>query len=92
MALILNIDTAVDFASLCLAKDGKALPMANNESQKDHASWYIWPSTKFSIKEVGGGSVEAIAVTVSPGSYTVLRIGMSTAKGVCFALNIPLIS
>ena len=39
MALILYIDTAVDVASICLAKDGKVLSIAKNESQKDHASW-----------------------------------------------------
>ena len=38
MALILNIDTAVDVASICIAKDGKVLSIAKNESQKDHAS------------------------------------------------------
>ena len=39
MALILNIDTAVDVASICLAKDEAVLSIAKNESQKDHASW-----------------------------------------------------
>jgi tRNA threonylcarbamoyladenosine biosynthesis protein TsaB len=93
MALILNIDTAVDVASICLAKDGKVLSIAKNESQKDHASWlHIAIKEIFEKNSLELRSVEAIAVTGGPGSYTGLRIGMATAKGICFALNKPLIS
>ena len=93
MALILNIDTAVDVASLCLAKDGKVLSIAKNESQKDHASWlHIAIKEIFEKNNLELGSVDAVAVTGGPGSYTGLRIGMATAKGICFALNRPLIS
>ena len=93
MALILNIDTAVDVASICLAKDGKVLSIAKNESQKDHASWlHIAIKEIFEKNNLELRSVDAIAVTGGPGSYTGLRIGMATAKGICFALNKPLIS
>jgi len=93
MALILNIDTAVDVASICLAKDGNVLSIARNESQKDHASWlHIAIKEIFEKNILELGSVDAIAVTGGPGSYTGLRIGMATAKGICFALNKPLIS
>ena len=93
MALILNIDTAVDVASVCLAKDGMVLSIARNESQKDHASWlHIAIKEIFEKNNLGLGSVDALAVTGGPGSYTGLRIGMATAKGICFALNKPLIS
>jgi len=93
MSLILNIDTAVDVASICLAKDGKVLSIAKNESQKDHASWlHIGIKEIFKKNNLELGSVDAIAVTGGPGSYTGLRIGMATAKGICFALNKPLIS
>jgi tRNA threonylcarbamoyladenosine biosynthesis protein TsaB len=93
MALILNIDTAINVASICLAKDGRVLSIAKNESQKDHASWL-----HIAIKEIFEKNglelrlVEAIAITGGPGSYTGLRIGMAAAKGICFALNKPLIS
>ena len=93
MALILNIDTAVDVASLCLAKDGKVLSIAKNESQKDHASWlHIAIKEIFEKSNSALRSVDALAVTGGPGSYTGLRIGMATAKGICYALNKPLIS
>ena len=93
MALILNIDTAVDVASLCLAKDGEVLSIARNESQKDHAAWlHIGIKEIFEKNGLELRSVDAIAVTGGPGSYTGLRIGMATAKGICFALNKPLIS
>ncbi|HMK17871.1 MAG TPA: tRNA (adenosine(37)-N6)-threonylcarbamoyltransferase complex dimerization subunit type 1 TsaB [Chitinophagaceae bacterium] len=93
MALILNIDTAVDVASLCLAKDGKVLSIAKNESLKDHASWlHIAIKEVFEKNSLELRSVDAIAVTGGPGSYTGLRIGMATAKGICYPLNKPLIS
>ena len=93
MALILNIDTAVDVASICLAKDGKVLSIAKNEGQKDHASWlHIAIKEIFEKNSMELTSVDAIAITGGPGSYTGLRIGMATAKGFCYALNRPLIS
>ena len=93
MALILNIDTAVDVASLCLAKDGEVLSISKNESQKDHAAWlHIAIRDIFEKNTLELRSVDAIAVTGGPGSYTGLRIGMATAKGICYALDKPLVS
>jgi tRNA threonylcarbamoyladenosine biosynthesis protein TsaB len=92
MGLILNIDTAVNTASVCLAKDGEALAFLENDQQQNHAEW-LHGAIK-NIFEMAGlvlESTEAVAVTEGPGSYTGLRISMAAAKGICYALDKPLI-
>jgi tRNA threonylcarbamoyladenosine biosynthesis protein TsaB len=93
MALILNIDTAIDSASLSLARDGQVLSVVRNEKQKDHSSWlHIAIKEIFEKNNLELRSSDAIAITEGPGSYTGLRIGMATAKGICYALDKPLIT
>ena len=93
MALILNIDTSLDTASVCLGNNDGVLQVAINDNQKDHAAWIHTAINKL-LKETGFPlkSLEAIAVSIGPGSYTGLRIGLSSAKGLCYALDIPLIT
>ena len=93
MSYILNIDTAVENSSVCLALNGEFIAMTMNANQKDSASW-IQPAIKNLLTEqnVALGQLKAIALSNGPGSYTGLRVGMSTAKGLCYALNIPLIT
>ena len=93
MALILNIDTATENGSLALAKDDKLLALLKNPDQKDHAAW-IHIAIKGLMERSGYSlsALNAIAVTAGPGSYTGLRVGMATAKGLCYVLNIPLIT
>ncbi len=93
MALILNIDTAIDNAYISLAENKKGLRYSINETTKDHAAW-MQPAIDKLIKESGFriADLNAIGVSIGPGSYTGLRIGLSTAKGLCFALKIPLIT
>ena len=93
MALILNIDTAVETASVCLAKDGEVLRLLINENQKDHASW-LHVAILETLQDTGYKmpDVQAVAVSIGPGSFTGLRIGLSTAKGLCYAQHIPLIA
>lgn len=93
MAIILNIDTAIDTASVCLTREEKPVQFAMNASQKDHASW-LHPAIERVIVEAGLGinSLQAVSVTIGPGSYTGLRVGLASAKGLCFSLGIPLIA
>lgn len=93
MAIILNIDTAVETASVCLAKEARSLQFAMNGNQKDHASWLHLAIQKV-VTDTGLriNNIEAVAVSIGPGSYTGLRVGLSAAKGLCFVLGIPLIA
>jgi len=93
MPLILNIDTSGEQASICLAKDEEILSVINNPQQKDHASW-LQPAIREAMKRSGLllENLDAIGITSGPGSYTGLRVGMATAKGLCYALALPLIT
>jgi len=93
MSLILNIDTSGELAQVSFSKDGKVLHYLSNESQKDHASFLqpgILQLTK--ISGIALKDIDAVAVTAGPGSYTGLRVGMASAKGLCYALKKPLIA
>ncbi len=92
MAIILNIDTATDSASVCLANEAASVKLIVNDNKKDHASWLHTVIQKLISKpKLSFKNIDAIAVTIGPGSYTGLRVGLSAAKGLCFASGIPLI-
>lgn len=93
LALILNIDTATETGSVCLARDGVVLESRTSGEQKDHAA-VITPFIRELTEECGVAmeELEAVAVSAGPGSYTGLRVGVSTAKGLCYALDLPLIA
>lgn len=93
MALLLCIDTSTTHASVALAKDAVVLGIKTNQNQKDHGS-FLQPAIKELMQETGFAltDLQAIAVTSGPGSYTGLRVGFASAKGLCYALNLPLIA
>jgi len=93
MALILNIDTSTEAANICLCKEGKKILLMENPDQKDHAAWLHVAIDKM-MRDAGYGmnNLQAVAITSGPGSYTGLRVSMATAKGLCYALQIPLIT
>jgi tRNA threonylcarbamoyladenosine biosynthesis protein TsaB len=93
MSLILNIDTAPDTASVCLSENGNILHLSFSENQKEHASWlHTEIASLFQKSGYQPNNLNAVAVSIGPGSYTGLRIGLSAAKGFCYALTIPLIA
>lgn len=93
MSIILNIDTALEISSLCLADKDSILKTRTSENQKEHASW-IHVAIQDILKDAGVSArdLSAIGISIGPGSYTGLRVGLATAKGLCYALNIPLIA
>ena len=92
MPLLLNIDTATEHASVCISRQHEVLGLIESTEQKNHAS-FVQPAIQQLIKETGHQlkDIEAISVTAGPGSYTGLRVGLASAKGICYALNKPLI-
>ncbi|HSN47228.1 MAG TPA: tRNA (adenosine(37)-N6)-threonylcarbamoyltransferase complex dimerization subunit type 1 TsaB [Flavobacterium sp.] len=94
MVYILNIETATKNCSVALAQDGKTILCKEiAEDGYSHAE-RLHVFIEEIIKEAGINyhDLSAIAVSQGPGSYTGLRIGVSAAKGLCFALDIPLIA
>jgi len=93
MAVILNIETSTEICSVSLAKNGELLFEKESDEGMNHSALLtvfiseIFDENKFSIKDI-----DAVAVSKGPGSYTGLRIGVSVAKGLCYALEKPLIA
>ncbi len=93
MTTLLIIDVALETAFVILVKDTIVLDVKINKVQQTHASWlHIAIEQLCNTNNVALHTLQAIAVTNGPGSYTGLRIGMSAAKGLCYALQIPLIT
>jgi len=93
VSVILNIDTAVQSASVCLADDDKVLSTAVSPTEKESASWlHVAVQNILQENGVRPSQLGAIAVSAGPGSYTGLRVGMAAAKGLCYALQLPLIT
>ena len=94
MALILNIETATKNCSVSLAKDGEiiAIKELNNGNYSHAEVLHPFIVAVLEMAQQTATDLDAVAVSKGPGSYTGLRIGVSAAKGLCFSLDIPLIS
>ncbi len=93
MGTILNIDTSEEQALICIGAGGTVVAERRNAERQSHAA-FLQPAIAEMFREANlpMSSLDAIAITEGPGSYTGLRVGMSSAKGLCYALGIPLIT
>ena len=92
MAVILNIETSTDVCSVALTSEGQVMDHCENYEGQTHAtllSQYVKEMLDFA--RTREKTLDAVAVSIGPGSYTGLRIGLSEAKGLAFGLQVPLI-
>lgn len=90
---ILNIETATSICSVALTKNNELLSRRESDDKNSHSSKLtLFIDEVVKEVDINYTDLDAIAVSKGPGSYTGLRIGVSTAKGLCYALDKPLIS
>ncbi len=92
MATIINIETSTSVCSVALTSDGMVLKHCHNADGRNHAtllSGYIKECLDHACEH--DMPIDAVAVSIGPGSYTGLRVGLSEAKGLAYALDIPLV-
>ena len=94
MAVILCLETSTTNCSVAIAVDGEIIALQeDNNHQYSHAEkLHSFIDQVLAKSGILKSSLQAIAVSKGPGSYTGLRIGVSAAKGLCFAIDVPLIS
>ncbi len=94
MALILNIETATKNCSVSLSNKEEILAIKElNDGNYSHSeNLHVFIESILNSVDKSMSDIDAVAVSKGPGSYTGLRIGVSAAKGLCFSLEIPLIS
>lgn len=94
MSFILNIETATKNCSVSIAKNGATIVCKEiAEEGYSHAEkLHVFIEEVITEAGISVQDLAAVAVSQGPGSYTGLRIGVSAAKGLCFALNLPLIA
>ncbi|WP_158618075.1 tRNA (adenosine(37)-N6)-threonylcarbamoyltransferase complex dimerization subunit type 1 TsaB [Chitinophaga lutea] len=93
MARILHIDTATAIGSVSLSDNGKELQTLQNMEQRDHAATItLFIQQLLTTHDLHHSQLDAIAVSAGPGSYTGLRVGVATAKGLCYTWQKPLIA
>ncbi|MEY2587566.1 MAG: hypothetical protein RLY11_1415 [Bacteroidota bacterium] len=89
---LLHINTAMNEAYVALSRGNELIGSVDNDNPFDHAA-FVQPAIKALCEENGivFKDIKALSVVNGPGSYTGLRVGLAAAKGICYAMNIPLI-
>lgn len=90
---VLQIDTSTAVCSVALSRDGETIALHRAETSNAHASSLtLMIGALMNEQQMSYSKLSAVAVSKGPGSYTGLRIGVSTAKGICYAHDLPLIA
>ncbi len=93
MAYILIIETATEVCSVALTNNGKLVDLLESKEGQNHARLVsVFTENLLSKNGIKPEELDAVAVSKGPGSYTGLRIGVSMAKGICYASGIPLLA
>lgn len=93
MAYILAIETATEICSVALGKGSQCIAFKENDRENSHAEKVIvYIDEVLHQAAISADAIDAVCLSEGPGSYTGLRIGTSSAKGLCYALNKPLIA
>jgi tRNA threonylcarbamoyladenosine biosynthesis protein TsaB len=89
---LLHIETATPVCSVCISRDGQLIARSESRQLNTHAAT-LAPLIEdlFMQSCLKATDLSAVCVSEGPGSYTGLRIGMATAKGICYAVSVPLI-
>jgi tRNA threonylcarbamoyladenosine biosynthesis protein TsaB len=93
VSCILNIETSTETCSVAVAQDGGIIFEKVNNEPNSHTKYLAkFVEEALSFAESHAIPLDAVAVSSGPGSYTGLRIGVSTAKGICYGKDVPLIA
>ena len=92
MSLILNIESATDICSIAISRDKEILALREIVGNSHAEKMTLLINECLEVSGLKINDLDAVAISNGPGSYTSLRIGASTAKGVCYATDLPLIA
>ena len=91
--MILNIETSTELCSVALSRGTDCLAVRENSDGRNHAALLtLFIEEVLNANSISVKQLDAVSVSSGPGSYTGLRIGVSTAKGLCYGCDVPLIA
>ncbi|MEO8553365.1 MAG: tRNA (adenosine(37)-N6)-threonylcarbamoyltransferase complex dimerization subunit type 1 TsaB, partial [Kofleriaceae bacterium] len=88
--IVLGIDTATRIASVAIVEDGRVLAETSGDAHRHGSDLLVLIDAACTGAAIDPHDLDAVAIGAGPGSFTGLRIGMATAKGIAFAVGCPL--